>query len=292
MSLIIGYYGENGAVVVGDKRNIMFRGNPEKREKIEKKLYSGEIKSEEELKKLCEENNIQIFIEDERNKIKKIDNVVIGEVRSIGLDSKRRRMYLTKGRCVILDILNDDITNKVDKGGSGIVMFGNKYLKDKVAEELKKHSSKLKDMKIEEVKDLLVNIVKNKCDGPTISDDLDVEYTDKCAIDIDSIIEKDIEELREYRNDLKNKMIDFKKVMVIADKIEKNGVIGVIKNGKLVLDDNHLAIDKICPNPTIYSEIDIEGNVEDGDIIVIENGTLKVKDKDIPVSVNKIICKK
>ena len=51
MSLIICYYGKNGAVVGGDRRQIFFRGEEQKRKILEENLYSGEIKSEEELYK-------------------------------------------------------------------------------------------------------------------------------------------------------------------------------------------------------------------------------------------------
>ena len=87
-------------------------------------------------------------------------------------------------------------------------------------------------------------------------------------------------------------MIDFKRVMTVADKIENNGEVGIIKDGKLLLDDEHLAIDKICPNPKQFKEIDIEGDVKEGDIIVIEDGTLKVKGKDAILKTNYIICRK
>jgi hypothetical protein len=291
MSIVVGYYGNNGAVIVGDRRNIMFRGDPDKRMELEKELYSGKIKSEEELKKLADELGIKIYIEDEREKVRKIDNVVVGEVKSIGSDSQRRRMYLTGGKCVIIDILNDTITNKSTRGGSGIVIFGNKYLKNTVQKELKNHMHNFGKMDIKDVMNTLIEIIK-KCDSPTLSEGLDAEYTDKGSFRIEDVINKDLNDLKEYRSELRNKMIDFKKVMTIADKIENNGEVGVVKDGKLILDDNHLAIDKVCPNPTIYSEIEIEGDVEDGDVIVIEDGTLKIKGKNGMVSVNKIICKK
>ena len=291
MSIVVGYYGNNGAVIVGDRRNIMFRGDPEKRKELEKELYSGKIKDDEELKKVAENMGIKIFIEDEREKVRKIDNVLVGEVKSIGADSQRRRMYLTKGKCVVVDILNDTITNKSVKNGSGIILFGNRYLKNIVQEELKEHMNNFGRMNISEVKDIIENAIK-KCDGPTLSKELDIAYTDRKSFKIDEIIEKDFNDLKEYRNELRNKLIDFKKVMTIVDKIENDGEVGIIKDGRLVLDENHLAIDKVCPNPTIFSEIEVEGDVEDGDVVIIDNGTLKIKGKDTPIAVNKIICKK
>ncbi|WP_421078410.1 DUF2121 domain-containing protein [Methanothermococcus sp. Ax23] len=291
MSIVVGYYGNNGAVIAGDRRNIMFRGNPEKRAELEKDLYSGKIKNEEELKNRADELGVKIFIEDERTKVKKIGDVLVGEVKSIGVDSQRRRMYLTKGNCAIVDILNDTITNKSVKKGSGIILFGNRYLKNIVQEELKEYMNNFGRMNIVDVKNIIEKALK-KCDGPTLSKELDIIYSDRKAFNLEEVIKKDLNDLKEYRNELKQKMVDFKKVMVIADKIEHNGEVGVIKNGKLVLDENHVAIDKVCPNPKLFNEIEVEGDVEDGDIVVIENGSLKIKGKDTPIAVNRIICKK
>ena len=292
MSIVVGYYGNNGAVIGGDRRNIIFRGDPKKREELEKKLYSGEIRDEEELKRIAEELGVKVYIEDERVKVKKIDNTLVGEVRSIGADSRRRRMYLTKGMCAIVDILNDDIVNKSIKKGSGIIIFGNKHLKEMVSKELKKYMYDFNRMSIEEVKEVIEDILRKCCGGPTSSKDFDILYTDKREKDLEKVIEKDLEELRRYREELRQKMIDFGKVMAIVDKIENNGEVGVIKNGKLVLNEDHLAIDKICPNPKIFKEIEVEGDFEEGDIVVIENGTMKVKGKDAILKTNYIICRK
>ena len=109
---------------------------------------------------------------------------------------------------------------------------------------------------------------------------------------MEEVVKKDLDALFEYRETLRKKMIDFSKVMVIVNKIVKNGEIGVIKNGRLVLNDKYIAIDKICPNPNIFNEIEVKGDVEEGDVIVIENGEMKVKGKDILVSVDYIICEK
>ena len=82
------------------------------------------------------------------------------------------------------------------------------------------------------------------------------------------------------------------KVMMIAEKIAKIGDVGTIKNGNLVLYDEFLAIDKVCPEPAIYSEIGIKGEFSEGDIITIDNESLKVKRTGNPVVVEKIICRK
>ncbi|WP_292459413.1 DUF2121 domain-containing protein [Methanothermococcus sp.] len=291
MSIVIGYCGNNGAIIAGDRRNIIFRGNPKKRAELEKDLYSGKIRNEEELKNRAEELGVKVFIEDKQTKVRKIGDVLVGEVKSLGADSKRRRMYLTNGTYAIIEILNDKIINKSINNKSGIIIFGNKYLKDIVQRELKECMNNFGRMNIEDVMNSIKNILK-KCDGPTLSKELDIIHTNIKAFDFEKIIEKDLNDLKEYRNELKQKMVDFKKVMTIADKIEHNGEVGVIKNGKLVLDGNHVAIDKVCPNPNLFNEIEVEGDVEDGDIVVIENGSLKIKGKDTPISTKYTICKK
>ncbi|MEO2117659.1 MAG: hypothetical protein ABGW92_04550, partial [Methanocaldococcus sp.] len=68
--------------------------------------------------------------------------------------------------------------------------------------------------------------------------------------------------------------------------------IGVIKDGKLHLYDNYIAIDKIDPNPKVFKVVDVEGNFKDGDIIVIENGDMKVKSTDEKVATKYIIIHK
>ena len=87
-------------------------------------------------------------------------------------------------------------------------------------------------------------------------------------------------------------MAEMQKLTMIAEKIVKIGDVGVIKNGTLVLYDEFLAINKICTEPEIYSEIEITGEFIEGDVITIDNESLKVKRTGNPVVVQKIICKK
>ncbi|EHP88325.1 DUF2121 family protein [Methanotorris formicicus] len=292
MSVIIGYYGKNGAVLGGDKRRIMFRGDVEKRKMLEKLLYNGEIKNDEELLKKAEELGIKLHIEDGKKKVRKIGNdVLVGEVKTIGIDSKRRRVYLTKGKCMIVDVFNDEIKNKLIKTGSGVVVFGNKYVKKIAEDEFKKIGHRLTMMSLEEIKDIIENIFK-KYDTPSVSKEYIVVYTTKECKNLEEVVKKDLDELFEYRETLRKKMIDFSKVMTIVNKIVKNGEVGVVKNGKLVLYDKYIAIDKICPNPNIFNDIEIRGDVEEGDVVVIENGEMKIKGKNTPVFVDHIICEK
>ena len=293
MSLIICYYGKNGAVIGGDRRQMFFRGDEEKRKILEEKLYSGEIKSEEELYKLAEELNIKIIIEDSREKVRKIsDSVIVGEVRSLGMDAKRRRVYATKGKCAIVDILNDTVTNEIIKEGFGVVVLGNKFLKRKAEEELKKTAKLFPMMTIQQVEDAIKEIFEKLKWHPTLSEVYDVCSVNKYEKNFEEVVKKDIESLFKYREELRKQLIDFGKVMTIVNKIVKNGEIGVIKDGKLHLYDNYIAIDKIDPNPKIFKVVDVEGNFKDGDVIVIENGDMKVKGTNEKVVTKYIIIHK
>ncbi|ACV24612.1 DUF2121 family protein [Methanocaldococcus fervens] len=292
MSLIICYYGKNGAVIGGDKRQIFFRGNEEKRKILEEKLYNGEIKSEEELYKLADELNIKIIIEDNREKVRKIsDSVVVGEVRSLGIEAKRRRVYATKGKCAIVDILNDTVTNEVIKEGFGIVVLGNRFLKKKAEEELKSSAKLFPMMPLEQIENVIRDIFEKLNWNPTISKEYDIYSVDKYEKNFEEVVRKDIESLFKYRDELRKQLIEFGKVMTIINKIVKNGEIGVIKDGKLHLYDNYIAIDKIDP-PNVFKVVEVEGNFKDGDVVVIENGEMKIKGTNEKIMTKYIICHK
>ncbi|WP_423791908.1 DUF2121 domain-containing protein [Methanocaldococcus indicus] len=293
MTLIICYYGANGSVIAGDKRQIFFRGNEEKRKILEEKLYSGEIKSEEELYKLAEELGIKVIIEDNREKVWRVnDKVIAGEVRSLGIDAKRRRVYSTKNKCCILEILNDEITNEIYKEGFGLIVFGNKYLKEKVSEELKNKAKLFPMMNLKEIENIIKEFYNKYNWHPTLSKDVDILSVDKEEKNFKEVIKKDVEKLFKYREELRQKLIDFGKVMTIINKIVRNGEVGYIKDGKLHLYDDFIAIDKISPDAKKYKVIEVDGDIKDGDIIVIENGEMKVKNTDKKVMTNYTICYK
>ncbi|ENN96645.1 hypothetical protein J422_01086 [Methanocaldococcus villosus KIN24-T80] len=292
MSLVICYYGNNGAVMAGDRRQMFFKGPEEKRKILEEKLYSGEIQNEEDLYKLADDLGVKVIIEDNREKVRKIGNTLVGEVRSIGLEAKRRRVYATKGKCMILEILGDVITDRMLKNGAGLIVFGNRYLKNKAEKILKNVAKDFPKMDIDEVGKVIKDVFERFKEHPTISREYDIYVTKNIDINFEKTVEEDINKLFKYREDIRKKMIDFGKVMSIVNKIVKNGEVGVIKEGKLHLYDQYIAIDKISPNFKTFRIIDVKGDVEDGDIVVIENGDMKIKNKGIKVMTDYIICYK
>ena len=291
MSVIIGYYGKNGAVIAGDRRNLLFNGIESNREKLEELLYSGKIRTDEELMKKASEFDVNVYINDSEEKVRSLGTLLCGEVKSIGKDSKRRRMYLSREKCAVIDIENDRITNKSVKTGSGIVVFGNKYIKNLVESEIKKYIKNILKMSAEEIKNLFVKILENT-ENATLSGNFEYHFVETYENNFEKVIEDDLNELFDYRKELSIKMIEMQKVMMIADKIVKIGDVGKIENGSLVLYDEFLAIDRICPEPTLYCEIGITGEFIEGDVITIDSESLKVKRTGNPVVVEKIICRK
>ncbi len=278
--------------MAGDRRQMFFKGPEEKRKILEEKLYSGEIQNEEDLYKLADDLGVKVIIEDNREKVRKIGNTLVGEVRSIGLEAKRRRVYATKGKCMILEILGDVITDRMLKNGAGLIVFGNRYLKNKAEKILKNVAKDFPKMDIDEVGKVIKDVFERFKEHPTISREYDIYVTKNIDINFEKTVEEDINKLFKYREDIRKKMIDFGKVMSIVNKIVKNGEVGVIKEGKLHLYDQYIAIDKISPNFKTFRIIDVKGDVEDGDIVVIENGDMKIKNKGIKVMTDYIICYK
>jgi len=147
-------------------------------------------------------------------------------------------------------------------------------------------------MPIQQIEDAIKEIFEKLKWHPTVSKEYDIYSVNKYEKNFEEVIKKDIESLFKYREQLRKQLIDFGKVMSIVNKIVKNGEIGVIKDGKLHLYDDYIAIDKIDPNPKVFKVVDVEGNFKDGDIVVIENGDMKIKGTNEKVTTKYIIIHK
>jgi hypothetical protein len=139
MSLIITYISSKGCVIAGDKRRIGFSGPEADREILEEGLYTGKIKSTDELLKKAQGLGITLKISDDADKIRSIGDVAVGEVRSkTTTETRRKRIYATTGAYNMVELLGSEI-KKITGGGSSIVVFGNKYTKELAEKLLKKH---------------------------------------------------------------------------------------------------------------------------------------------------------
>lgn len=124
LSLVIALAKSHEAVIGGDRRVITFFGAAPC---LEKELYSGQIKDDQELKKRAEELCASLQVSDGKEKVWKRGELLIGEVAEIsqGL-SRRRRIYLTPGAYLIADIVGNMI--KINRQGKvECVVLGNQY---------------------------------------------------------------------------------------------------------------------------------------------------------------------
>src|SRR5664280_2200235 len=173
MSLIITYIGSKGCVIAGDKRRIGFYGPERAREMLEEELYSGNIKTQEELLKKSDEYGITLKISDDADKVREIDDVVVGEVRSkTTQETKLKRIYATTGAYSMIKLIGSDIKT-VKSGGSSIVVFGNKYTQELAEKSINKHwKSKINLMGVETIFESVLEEVAHET--PSVSPQYDV----------------------------------------------------------------------------------------------------------------------
>ncbi len=129
MSLVVAFAGKKRAMIGGDRRSIAFFGGAEA---LEEELYSGKIRTDEELLKRAEELGSVIQIADGREKVwKRSDGeVLVGEVTEISVErQRRRRVYLVPGGYILVEIFG----NRADvskRGESTLIILGNKFTRD------------------------------------------------------------------------------------------------------------------------------------------------------------------
>jgi hypothetical protein len=135
MSLVIAYIGRNGAVMAGDLRQILFRGESSAEKILEEELYGGLVTSDEELTRKAKELGISLIIRDDKNKVSEQDGVLIGEVSSSeGGKVQKRRLYASAGSYAIADLENATMTVRQHGQESNFVVLGNTITK-KIAHE-------------------------------------------------------------------------------------------------------------------------------------------------------------
>lgn len=130
MTLVIAFIGKNGAVMTGDLREIIFEGEKQNREKLEKELYNGTIVTDDELANKAHEFGVGITVTDCKSKISERDGVLIGEVSSIedGV-TKKRRLYASAGNYAIAELRDSEITLTSHAKGSNLIVLGNDFTK-------------------------------------------------------------------------------------------------------------------------------------------------------------------
>ena len=300
------YIGRKGCVIAGDKRRIGFYGPEQAREKLEEELYSGNIKTREELIKRAVQHGITLNISDDAEKIREIGDVVVGEVRSkTTYETKRKRIYATTGVFNIIELLGSDIKT-IKSGESSIIVFGNKYTQQMAEKSIKKYwKSKINLLTIGKIFESVLEEVANET--PSVSPEYDViiKYpiidTKEAKELLRSTILQDVKELEKWRNELQENMIKTSQNIQMATKIIIQGNIGTVTYVKdneigIRLDEGVEALDidwniLAKPSETIKMNVKTQSNVSIGDLVVIENEDLCIKRNKESVICEFILCK-
>ncbi|WP_407393662.1 DUF2121 domain-containing protein [Methanobrevibacter sp.] len=304
MSLIIAYVGKKGCVMAGDKRKIGYFGDKENLEILEKELYDGTISNDDDFDKRAGELGISIKITDDANKLKIVGNTVRGEVSNKGtFETKRKRIYGTTNGYQILELLGSDTVSR-KAGEKGIIIFGNKFAKQK-AETLIgrkwKPSQSLRYMG--ETFAQVIEEIASKT--PTVGKYTDILIQEpkydkmQAQSHLNITIDHDIKVLIKFRQDLTEQIVQQNLEIEMVNKIIDKGDIGrvVAIDGNMLqvqLNDKTQAMDgnwKQLAGPgqnvLMFTESD---NVKVGDKVVIENEDLCLKKDKSSLTCDIILC--
>ncbi len=306
MSLIITYIGAQGCVMAGDKRRIAFFGDKSNREILEDELYSGKIENESQLKKRASELEITLKLTDDAVKLRSLGKVGVGEVSSkSSFETKRRRIYATTNGFQIIELTGSNIT-KMDKGESSIIVFGNKFTKESASNILKKHwKSKTTLKEIETIFQKVMEEVAQKTPSVGSSCDLFIKTP---ALDkkesqeiLRETVVRDVKLLQKWRQKLKKDLLEKAEAINLASRILTQGEVGRVVTVdedrlEIVLGKDVQAFDinwrqLAKPGDKVMMFFTGEGDILEGDLVVIENESLCLKRNQSPLRCDIILCK-
>lgn len=130
MSLVIAFVGLNGAVMAGDMREIITRGERISTETLEEELYNGAIVTDTDLLKRAAELGISLTIRDDKRKVTQRQGVLVGDVSETenGI-TRKRRLYATALEYAITEISESAILITSMGKASNFVVLGNQITK-------------------------------------------------------------------------------------------------------------------------------------------------------------------
>ncbi|MBQ2832614.1 DUF2121 domain-containing protein [Methanobrevibacter sp.] len=304
MSLIIAYIGKKGCVMAGDKRKIGYFGDKKNLEILEKELYDGTIKDDDEFQNRAGELGISLKITDDASKLKIVGNTVRGEVSTKGtFETKRRRIYGTTNGYQIVELLGSE-TKSRNSGEKGIIIFGNNYAKQLAQTLIQrkwKASQSLKYMG-EVFEDILAEVASKT---PTVGDKFDTllqqpKYdASEAQRHLNVTIDNDIKVLVKFRQELTEQLVQQNIAIDMANKIIEKGEVGkvVSVDGNMLfvqLNDKTQAMDgnwkqKAAPGQNVLMFTD-NGDVKIGDKVIIEDENLCLKKDKSPLKCDIILC--
>jgi hypothetical protein len=291
--------------MIGDKRRIGFHGDAKKRKILEKNLYSGDIKNQNELLKEASNLGISLKITDDSKKVRKIGDVLVGEVKyRTTAKTLRKRIYGTSHAYHLVKLTGSTI-DSMEQGGSSIVVFGNQITK-KLANQIISEQWKSKTT-LREVGELFQKVMEEvNMVTPSVSREYDL-YTVHPTLDkkaahnlLRNTIVQDVKELAQWRAELKDKMLTAAREMEIASRIMTEGVVGTVSGidnhelevklgkGVLALDTDWDVLAR--REEKVKMSVDDPSQVNLGDLVVIRDENLCISRSGANLSCDVILC--
>lgn len=300
------YIGSRGSVIIGDKRRVGFLGDEKAREMLEEELYSGSIKTKEELVKRAAELQISLKISDNAEKVREIGDVVVGEVKfKTPFETRRKRIYGTTGYYNIVKLLGSEI-KRVQGGESSIVVFGNKITKEMANQAMKQHWKTRITLK--EIGEIFKQVMEEVAQTtPSVSPEYDLiikhpPLNKKDARELlRSTILQDVKELGKWRDELREDMLKKAQSIQMASKIIDQGEVGRVRK----VDGNQIEIELgkgvealdlewnilSKPGEMVLMETDQPEDVSVDDVVVIEKEDLCIKRTKSSLTCGFILCR-
>ena len=306
MSLIIAYIGKKGCVMAADKRRIGYFGDKKNLDVLEKELYSGSIENDEEFINRASELGISVKITDDANKLKVVGNCIRGEVSTKGtFETRRRRIYGTTNGYQIVELLDSEIVSTKSGHGS-VIVFGNKKTQ-KMAESFiqeewnskfnLKHISSLFERILTEIAKVNPSVSK-QYDILVKSPKLNKKEAQKL---INETVVRDVKVLSKWREKIHNELLETAETIKLAQNILSDGEVGRI----IKIEDNIVQIilgNNVCAYDIQWKPIAKSGdsinmtcerveNIDIGDLVIIDNEIIQVKNKNVTLESEVIVCK-
>lgn len=291
--------------MIGDKRRIGFLGDEKKREILEEKLYSGKVKTQNELLKEAGSLGISLKITDDAQKVRKIDDVLVGEVKyRTPAKTMRKRIYGTSHAYNLVKLTGSSI-DSVEQGGNSIVVFGNQITK-KLANEIISAQWKSKTT-LQEVGELFQKVMEKVAQTtPSVSEEYDLLLVHptldqkESLAQLRSTIVQDVKELAQWRAELKDKMVTAAREMEITSRIMTEGVVGTVTGidnhelevklgqGVLALDANWNVLAQ--KDEKVKMRVEDPSQATQGDLVVIRDENLCISRSGTNISCDIILC--
>jgi len=165
MSLVVAFAGSREAVIAGDHRSISFLGSYPQ---LEEELYSGQIRSDEELLARAREMGAVLQVRDGREKVWKHGDVLVGEVAELSERlQRRRRIYLAPGAHIVVEIIGSE-ARITSQGKVGCIVFGNRITQKLAGEGAAKAKGRLNEQVIRGILDLVAARTPSVSRGNTV----------------------------------------------------------------------------------------------------------------------------